>query len=413
LIWLNPPRRRVWHHRPVQHALQAAAAPIVRQDKLPLGLLAAAGFLSMASARIMDPLLAVIAADFQVGVPAASIVIAAFTLPYGMNQLVFGPLGDRFGKLRMMMAALAGFVACTALCAAATGLPMLVTTRALAGAMSAGLIPAAMAYIGDAVPYDLRQITISRYMLGNVLGLTLAGPIGGILGERLGWRGVFLVLAAGGTLVSLLLGYRLHALPDRRTSGPLFSAANYLTLASRPLPRLLLLGTMLEGAVTAGAFPFLAPFLHQDFGLSYGAVGLVLSCFGAGAFAYTRLAPVLLPRLAEAGMVLAGGALIVLCLVAASAMHGWAGFVAVETGLGLGFYLLHGVLQARATELLPNARSSAMASFAFMLFLGQSIGALALAAWIAAAGYRAAFLADAALVLVTALGLAWLVRRSD
>ena len=390
-----------------------APAVVAGQSRLPLGLLAAAGFLSMAGARIMDPLLAVIAADFRIGVPTASVVIAAFTLPYGLNQLVLGPFGDRFGKLRVMLVALGGFVLFTGLCATAGNLPTLVLFRALAGAMSAGLIPAAMAYIGDAVPYALRQVTISRYMTGNVMGLTLAGPIGGVLGEYVGWRGVFLVLAAAGAAVSVALGYRLRALPDPRRDGRLFNAANYLTLAQRPAARFLLLATAFEGAVTMGAFPFLAPFLHAGFGLSYASVGLVLSCFGVGAFLYTRLTPPLLPLLGEPGLILAGGVMVTLCLVLAAVLRSWPGFIAVETGLGLGFYLLHGVLQARATELLPQARSTSMASFAFMLFLGQSVGALALAAWIAVAGYRAALLVDAALVMAVAVALHVWARRGE
>ena len=382
------------------------------QARLPLGLLAAAGFLAMACARIMDPLLAEIATDFRVSVPAASIVIAAFTLPYGLNQLLLGPLGDRFGKLRVMLGALAGFVLFTGLCATAANLPMLVLLRALSGAMSAGMIPAAMAYIADAVPYELRQITISRYMTGNVMGLTLAGPIGGIVGEFLGWRAVFIVLAIAGAGVSALLGWRLRALPDPRHPGPLFNPGNYLNLAARRPSRLLLLATAAEGAVTTGAFPFLAPFLHQDFGLSYGVAGIVLSFFGVGAFVYTRIATPLLPRLGEPGFILVGGSMIVLSLVLATLLRGWGGFIALEAALGLGYYLLHGVLQARATELLPHARSTAMASFAFMLFLGQSIGALLFAIWIATVGYRWSLLADAALMLLLTLALYGLVRRA-
>lgn len=382
------------------------------QARLPLGLLAAAGFLSMACARVMDPLLAEIATDFRVGVPATSIVIAAFTLSYGLNQLVLGPLGDRFGKLRVMLGALAGFVLFTGLCATAANLPMLVLLRALSGAMSAGMIPAAMAYIGDAMPYELRQITISRYMIGNVLGLTMAGPIGGIIGEFLGWRMVFIVLAMAGAGVSALLAWRLHALPDPRHPGPLVNLGNYRNLAARRSSRRLLLATAAEGAITTGAFPFLAAFLHQDFALSYAAAGVILAFFGVGAFLYTRVATPLLPRLGEPGFVLLGGGMIVLSLVLATLLRGWIGFVALETVLGLGYYLLHGVLQARATELLPHARSTAMASFSFMLFLGQSIGALMFATWIAAVGYRWSLLADAGLMLLLTVALYALIRSA-
>ena len=122
-----------------------------------------------------------------------------------MVWVILGPLGDRFGKLRMILITLGGLTLFTTLCATAGNLTMLVVFRALAGAMGGGIIPASMAYIGDAVPYEQRQIAISRYMFGNVMGLTLAGPIGGILGEFVGWQGVFLTHAAGGMLVCLLL----------------------------------------------------------------------------------------------------------------------------------------------------------------------------------------------------------------
>lgn len=389
-----------------------APAAAASRDQLPLGLLAAAGFLSMTSARIMDPLLAVVAADFRLSVPTVSVVLAAFTLPYGLNQVLLGPLGDRFGKLRVMLGALGVFVVITALCGSAGGLPALVLFRGLAGATCATFIPAAMAYIGDAVPYELRQLTISRYMIGNVLGITMAGPIGGLLADHLGWRGAFVVLAGAGAVVTAMLAIRLPSLPDPRRRGPLFNPAHYLTLVARPAARYLLLGTAVEGAVTMGAFPFLAPYLHARFALSFATVGLVLSCFGVGAFLYSLLTRPLLPRLGEPGLILAGGLLITACLGVAVLLPSWHGFVLLETGLGLGYYLLHGVLQARATELLPSARSTSMASFTFMLFLGQGMGALGFAAWIAAAGYRAALLGDAGLVVVVTGLLHQLVCRS-
>ena len=89
---------------------------------LPLGLLGAAAFLSSAGARVVDPLLHAIATDFGVGVPDLWIVIAAFTLPYGLSQLLLGPVGDRFGKLRVMLAALAGYALFTGACALASDL---------------------------------------------------------------------------------------------------------------------------------------------------------------------------------------------------------------------------------------------------------------------------------------------------
>src|SRR4026207_797174 len=62
--------------------------------------LAAAAFVSGANLRLFDALLPTVAEDFAVPVTTASVVVTAFTLAYGLFQIVHGPLGDRVGKLR-------------------------------------------------------------------------------------------------------------------------------------------------------------------------------------------------------------------------------------------------------------------------------------------------------------------------
>ncbi len=378
---------------------------------LPLSLLGAAAFLSSAGARVVDPLLHAIATDFAVGVPDLWIVIAAFTLPYGLSQLLLGPVGDRFGKLRVMLAALAGYALFTGACALASDLASLSVLRACAGAASAGLIPVGMAYIGDAVPYERRQVTLSKFLTGIVLAQTLAGPVGGIFGQYIGWRGVFLVLALLAVVVAVAFGLRIRGLPDRRSPGRMFKPENYVRMATHRTGRLVLVAAVLDGALFVGCFPYLAPYLHEGFGLSYAQVGLILACFGVGAWSYTRFARRLLGWLGEGGLVLAGGLLAAAGLAAAVASGRWWLFVPVELALGLGFFMLHSVLQARATEMLPQARATAVATFACLLFLGQSAGALLVGAAIARYGYPAAFLLDAGGIVLLTLWLARMVRR--
>ncbi|MCW3476983.1 MFS transporter [Limobrevibacterium gyesilva] len=378
---------------------------------LPLGLLAAAAFLSSAGARVIDPLLHVIATDFATTVPAVSIVVAAYTLPYGLCQIFLGPLGDRAGKLRVILAALLAYALATGACALAGSLPALTALRVAAGAASAGLIPVGMAYIGDAVPYRDRQVMLGRFLNGVVLAQVMAGPLGGVFGQYLGWRGVFVLLAAGALLVAAALALRIGRLPDRRSGAAGFHLGNYLALTRHRFARRLLLCALLDGMVLVGCFPFLAPYMHEAFDLPYAVVGLVLSCFGIGALAYTRLVKRLVPLLGEPGLVVAGGVVTSGAIVAGMLSPWWQVFIPVQMLMGLGFFLLHGVMQARATEMLPNARATAVSSFAFMLFMGQSAGALAMGALIARFGYRGAFFIDAACILALGFLLRGLMRR--
>lgn len=370
------------------------------------------GFLSSAGARIVDPLLAPIAADFHATIPQVSIVIAAFVLPYGLNQIILGPVGDRFGKLRVMLGALIGYTIFTGACSLSADLPALTVLRACAGASSAGLIPVCLAYIGDAVPYAIRQVTVSRFLTGVVLAQTVSGPIGGLFGDHVGWRGVFVLLAVCGAVVAASLAVRIRSLPDRRGTAS-FERANYVAMAITPVARKLLLATVLEGALLPGCFPFIAPYLSHQFGLSYGVVGLILAAFGIGAFGYTLYASSLIAHLGESGQMLLGGGLIAGVLVLGMLSPSWLVFIVVQAGIGLGYFALHTVMQARATELLPDARSTAVSTFVFLLFLGQAIGALAMGAAIGAFGYRAAFLGDAAGIVLLTLWLARFVRRSS
>ena len=164
----------------------------VQSRALPLGLLAAAGFLSSAGARAVDALLALIAQDFETSVSAVSVVLAAFSVSYGIFQLVLGPLSDSFGKLRLILLALIGYTTFTGACALASDVTSLTVLRACSGAASAGLIPVCLAYIGDTVPYERRQLTLSRFLVGVMLAQTIAGPLSGGFGQYIGWRGVFL-----------------------------------------------------------------------------------------------------------------------------------------------------------------------------------------------------------------------------
>ena len=372
---------------------------------LPIGLLAAGAFLGNSAARVVDPLLHVIASDFATTVPAVSVLIAAFTLPYGLCQIVLGPLGDKFGKLRVILLALCAYAIALLGCALSTGLGTLTLMRIAAGATSAAAVPIGMAYIADAVPYAERQVTLTKFLNGVVLAQILAGPVGGIFGQFIGWRGVFALQAAVTIVVATILARRLRHLPDPRGAGATFSLSNYITLARPGLPRLILLAAFIDGMLLMGAIPFLAPYMREQFGLPYAAIGAVLACFGLGALIYTRSARHLLARLGESGLVLAGGILASAALVLAMLSPAWQAFILVQLILGLGYYLLHSVLQAQATEMLPNARGTAVASFALALFMGQSLGALAMGALIAHFSYHTAFLLDAAGIL--ALG-AWL-----
>ncbi|ONG50027.1 hypothetical protein BKE38_19765 [Pseudoroseomonas deserti] len=371
-----------------------------------LPLLAAAAFATGCGMRLLDPVLPLIAAELRVTVAEVAVLITAFALPYGLCQVILGPLGDRFGKLRVLTIGLTLYGLMMAACALAGAMTPLIALRAATGAAGGAIIPLAMAWIGDNVPYAQRQATLSRFMTGMVMAQLLTGPISGSIGQLFGWRAVFVLvggvaLAAAAAIV-FKLGKRLWQTSVAGTAGSGF--ANYALLLRRQTGRRLLLAAFLDGLLLfGGAFPFIGSYLIQSFHLEPWHAGLVVAGFGLGSLLYTRIARLLIPRLGEAMLALVGGLLVALSLVLLAIASSWQVVALIQAATGLFFFMFHGVLQARATEALPEARATSVSAFAMALFLGQGLGSVCFGALLARGGYGLAF--GVAGLLMAALAL--------
>lgn len=364
------------------------------RTSIPIGLLATAGFASGSGMRMVDPLLPMIGQDFGVPTASVAVVLAAFLITYGGGQLATGPAGDRFGKLRVAALALMAFGSCTVLAEFAGDVTQLAMLRAVGGLCAGAVIPLLMAHIGDTVPYEDRQAALGRFLTGNVVAQFVAGPMSGLIGETFGWRASFLAFGCSTAAVGLVLAVRLGPVIWARGGGPRGSGpfAGFARIFATRSGRLLMLAAFLDGALLfGGAFPFIAAYLIEGHGLNAAQAGLVAAGFGLGALAYTRGARRLVGRFGETGLLLGGGLSLAVVLWVIAAAPSWWGVLIGQIVCGLAFYSFHGVLQARATEALPDARGTAVACFAMCLFMGQTTGSLVFAAIMAAAGYSTAF----------------------
>jgi len=147
--------------------------PPAAPERALITLLSLAAFGSAVSMRVADAQLPALAAGFGVSLAAAAQVITLFAVAYGLLQLVMGPLGDRYGKWRVIAWATLASAATALACALAPDFDSLLLARLAAGATCAALIPLAMAWIGDAVPYERRQGVLARFLLGQILGMAL------------------------------------------------------------------------------------------------------------------------------------------------------------------------------------------------------------------------------------------------
>jgi predicted MFS family arabinose efflux permease len=351
-------------------------------ERNSLRLMGMAGFASMASMRLCDPMLVVLGQEFQVTTGEASRVVSAFAVAYGVLQLFYGPLGDRFGKLRVISLAVLACAVFSAITSMATDLNVLVAMRAFMGAAAAGIIPLAMAWIGDQVPYDRRQETLARLMGATVSGMMVGLWFGGFAAEHWGWRSAFAVMSAVFGVAALLLRKLRSLSPNQvaETVGFLAYVSNTWQMLRIRRVRQVLTVVAIEGALVFGVMAFIPTHLHQQFDLSVVVAGSVMMLYGVGGLLYSQLARRWLVWLGgERGLVRTGAVSIVLgLLLLALAQQPVLGMLACFA-TGFGFYMLHNTLQVQATQMAPASRGTAVTLFACLLFFGQSSGVLAIA----------------------------------
>ena len=181
-----------------------------------IAVLAVAGFFSSAAFRICDPLLPQLAATFGSSTGEASHTITVFAVAYGSLQVLWGPIGDRYGKYRTAAFATLACAIGNVAALFAESLTALTIARAIAGATGGGIIPLAIAWIGDTVPYARRQAVLARFLTGTILGIASGQFIGGLFADLLGWRWAFGALAASYVAAGALLQNELRRHRTRR-----------------------------------------------------------------------------------------------------------------------------------------------------------------------------------------------------
>ncbi len=363
------------------------------KERVSLGLLGAAAFMVIADVRVIDPLLHIIANEFKVSVGSAAIIVSAYSIPYGLFQLVYGPVGDRIGKLKVMRAAMAAFAVGTAVCAFVPNIALLTLLRFLTGIAAGGIIPLSLAYIGDNFPYEERQTAIGRYLSALMLGQILGGSLGGIFGEYIGWRDIFLLFGIVSLIIAVAMWYATRRIPDKQNIQNRVGLVNfkpYYQLMTQPAARNVIIAVFIESFVF-GAFAYTGAFLRDRYNLPYVTIGFMLSGFGVGGLIYSRYVKWLVNKLGESGLVGVGGWLMCACYLSIAVFQNSILFIPLSVLIGLGFYMMHSTFQTQATELAPEARGTAVALFAFNLFIGQGIGAAAFGRVVDSFGYVPCF----------------------
>ncbi|MEV6317122.1 Bcr/CflA family multidrug efflux MFS transporter [Streptomyces sp. NPDC051776] len=319
--------------------------------------------------------------------PAATVQLTLTACLAGMalGQLVVGPMSDRWGRRRPLVAGMVLYVVATALCAFAPTAGMLIAFRLAQGLAGAAGLVIARAIVRDLYDGAAMARFFSTLMLVSGVAPVVAPLIGGQVLRITDWRGVFYVLTGVGALLTLVAARWLEETlpPERRHSGGLGATLRTVRglLADRVFTGYMLAGGFAFAVLFAyiSASPFVVQEIYgatpQTYGLLFGlnSIGLV----GVGQLNGKVLAGrVSLDKTLATGLALITSAAVALLLMA-SGVLGPVGLAPIAAGLFVLMSAMGLVLpntNALALTRTPHAAGSASALLGTTAFL---VGAIA------------------------------------
>jgi predicted MFS family arabinose efflux permease len=388
-----------------------------RDTRLPpvLNIIALSTFAASLSARALDPVLPHVASDFAVSIATAAGFASVFAFTFAIIQPVLGAAADLFGKARLAVICLVLLGVANILGSLSSSFSLLFATRILAGIGAGGVFPIALSLTSDLVGPEKRQVAIGRTLAGSMSGNLLGASLSGLIGDLMGWRGVlgFLGTLAVVASIAVALGFR----GSKLTRAPAimdFSALKhgYRTIFANPNARVCYTAVFIEGCCVLGLFPYIASFLFEQGVTSLSIGGLVIAGFAVGGLFYTLTVSRLLPMIGVNRMMVAGASLMGVQLAVIAFGPRWQFQVLDFILLGWGFYMIHGSLQVFASELSEEARATALALHSFFFFMGQTVGPIAYGFGILNAGKVPTVLTSAVIIVLLGIACARLLRQT-
>jgi MFS transporter, DHA1 family, inner membrane transport protein len=334
------------------------------------------GFITALASRATDPIIPPIASDIGVDPNAVALLATAFALPFALVQPVLGPVGDMLGKVRVMIVCLAVTILAMLVSGLATDFSVLLGARIVAGIAGGGIFPVGIAVIGDLVPVKQRQVAIARWLTAVITGNMIGSSLAGVVGDLVGWRGVFFVITALGVIA---LGVAIVSLREAARARPKgLSLAGfsdgYAKVFANPRAKVCFSAVFVEGIVIFGLFPFVALLLLAAGEPRASIAGLVIAGFSGGGVIYALLVPRMVARWRPDQLMIGGGVIAAFSLAIVAFDLAWQVQLAAFTQIGFGFYTLHASIQVQATELSAEARGAAMSLHSFFFFVGHASG---------------------------------------
>lgn len=307
----------------------------------------------------------------------AQLTLSALLLAFGLSQLVWGPLSDRYGRRPILLWGLGAYVLASVASTLAPTMEALIVARILQGAAMGAAVMCARAIVRDLYrPVDGARV-MSKGLTGLGVIACLSGPLGGLLAGWAGWRVALLATAVFAAGALALVALRFQESLAQKNPQALQPATLLYTWHGIVRHPTFWAYSALSAASYGGLFTVLASssfVFIQVLGVSRPSYGLIMSSISGTYIVGTLICRRLLPRwgvqrtvAVAAGFTLTGGTL--MGLFALMGLHnGWA--------IMLPFYLFmlaHGVHQ-------PCSQSGAVGPFPYSAGAASALNGFLMAA---------------------------------
>ncbi len=352
------------------------------------------------------PLLVPIAIEFHTSLAQVAGAATLYYLLFGVTQPVYGILSDRFGRVPVIRWSLVGVMVAGLASATAPSVPWLIATRALGGAAMAAVIPSSLVYVADMYPFLLRQRAIVNVSAATAMGSALGLLGSGVLATYVSWRAPFAISA----IAAACLALAMKMLPEPPRAARASAATQFRRVWQAGWARFVIVLAIVDGVVFQGLTTYFAPAL-QSRGVTAAVAGLVVAGYGVATLVGSQV--VRRSRIGQSAPTLAGtgAAMLAAGYLIAAASPQLYGIFAASLLAGAAYAFLHSSLQTWATEVVPQARGTATALFAFALFIGAAVATGVAAAPAERHDYPAIFLIGAGFTILIGVVATLSMRR--
>ncbi|RRV40378.1 MFS transporter [Stutzerimonas stutzeri] len=371
-------------------------------------MVAFAAFLGPFTQTVYAPILPELGGALRTTPFLINLSISIFTLVLAFMQLIYGPLVDRSGRKRTLLAGLAIYIVASLGCFLADRIETLLAFRALqAVGIAAGAV-VAVTVIGDRFEGAARGRAMGSFQMMVALGPVVGPVVGGFVGEHLDFHYVFLLLALVGA--AALLSNAIWLRETRPAGEPrAFHPAQYLEVLGNRQGLAIMLLSFVQYYAFYNYLVFMPRVLDAVYGLSASEKGLVFlplsvavvigSYVGGRLLGHWRPRPMLLvTALLNALSLLLFLAVAPLSLVA---------LVVAVTAFGLFLGLSLPVQTSLLMDLYQHNRATAVGSYNFFRFMGMATGPV-LGSWLFQDGNLGLLYGFAAAAFLLAVGNAQL-----